>query len=84
MDTVTTKTRCEVVDQILAWTRPDGTLQVEAGDLVVDGGEFKLLAEVVRLDRTLVQYSFDGEHGIEYAAVDELVAVRRYIETTEE
>jgi len=70
---------CEVLDQILAWTRPDGTLQIEVGDLILDGGRLKQLDYVALDGESLVGYSFDGEHGVDFLRRDDLVAVRRYI-----
>lgn len=83
MDTAT-KTRCEVVDQIIPWTDADGRLNIEVGDLVLDGGDFKQIDYVALDGKTLVGYSFDGHLGVDFANQDDLVAVRRYIETTEE
>lgn len=81
----TTKTRCEVVDQILAWTTPDGTLQIEPGDLIVHDGAFEQLADVDILEGgEMVCYRLADLTGTEFAGVEELVAVRRYVETTEE
>ncbi len=80
----TTATRCEVVDQIIEWTDTDDTLQIYVGDLVVDDGQFKQI-DYVELDgESLVGYSFDGHLGVDFARRTDLVAVRRYIETTEE
>ena len=85
MDTAT-KTRCEVVDQIIEWTDKDGVLQIEQGDLVLEGGQFE---KVTRLywDRELdrhVGVSYDGsDDTVHWKRPDELVAVRRYTETTE-
>lgn len=78
------KTRCETVDQIVSWTDKDGTLQVEPGDLVLDDGQFKQLGHVALEGESLVGYSFDGHHGVDFACRDDLVAVRRYIETGKE
>ena len=83
MDTAT-KTRCVVVDQIIEWTDKDGALQIEPGDLIVDDGQLKQLDHVALEGEALVGYSFDGHHGVEFARRDEVVAVRRYIVTTEE
>lgn len=89
MDTATApvKTRCEVVDQIIEWTDKDGRLQIHEGDLILDGGKLEQVARIgftsdVYRDR--VAYKLDGVEGVSLAGVDELVAVRRYIETTEE
>lgn len=85
MDTATTKTRCEVVDQIVEWTRPDGTLNIEAGDLILDDGQFELVSEIRLVNSGLrVEFKIDSRGAARSAAPDRLVAVRRYIETTEE
>jgi hypothetical protein len=87
MDTATTKTRCDVADQIPAWTTPDGTLQVEKGDLILDDGGFQLLAAVTLVEdgrADFVAFTVEGRTETQYAGKAELVAVRRYVETTGE
>lgn len=88
MDTTTkTETRCEVVDQIVAWTAPDGTLQIEAGDLILWERQFATVTRIGR-DKEMPTFSvrveLDGHQPVYLVAPDQLVAVRRYIETTEE
>lgn len=87
MDATTkTKTRCETVDQILPWTDPAGRLNIEVGDLVLDGGGFKQIGYVeLGKGSNLVWYSFVGESDVaSFVGADELIGVRRYLETTEE
>ena len=84
METATVKTRCETVDQITEWTAPDGSLRVTAGDLILYRGRFETLATVGFTAAGQVRYALDKWSGVEFAAPDHLVAVRRYVETTEE
>jgi hypothetical protein len=86
MDTVTTtKTRCEVLDQIVEWTRPDGTLNIEAGDLILEYGKLQQIACITLVDDGgFVRYELEGVPGPDFAAPTDMVAVRRYIETAEE
>ena len=87
MDTATeTETRCEVLDQIVSWTDKDGALQIEPGDLILHIREFEVIATVNRTpDPRHVRYTLESspQQG-RYALADGLVAVRRYVETTEE
>lgn len=85
MDTAT-KTRCEVVDQILAWTTPDGDLQIEAGDLILWERQFETVTKIGRDDEMptfSVRVELDGHDPVYLVAPDQLVAVRRYTETEE-
>jgi hypothetical protein len=85
---------CRVVDQILQWTNEDGTLNIHAGDLILDQGE------MCAVEQIYVETLGDGslwlhvdlrdprgtETGLPVAAHEfsgaGLVAVRRYVETT--
>lgn len=78
---------CQVVDQILAWTTPDGALQIRQGDLILDGGKFEQITRIGFTDdvyKDRVAFVLEGVAGVSLAACDALVAVRRYVETTEE
>jgi hypothetical protein len=60
MDTVTTKTRCESIDQIVEWTRPDGTLNIEAGDLILEYGKLQQIARIDLVeDGRFVRYELE-------------------------
>lgn len=83
MNNTTTKTRCETVDQIVEWTAPDGALQIQEGDLILDGGNLEQVAEIERGIDGGVVYRLDGHELSRHVCSDEMVAVRRYIETTE-
>ena len=85
MDT-TTKTRCQVVDQIVEWTSQDGTPDIAVGDLVLNDGRFELVTEIHwNPTRSMhVAVGFDGRGALAFKNPYGLVAVRRYIETTEE
>lgn len=84
MTTVKTKTCCEVVDQIVEWTSPDGTLNIEPGDLILWNGALEQVATVeVRSEVYTVLFSFEGSGALRRAKVTDLVAVRRYTETSE-
>jgi hypothetical protein len=85
MDSIT-KARCEVVDQIVEWPRSDGTLNIEPGDLILHVRQFEVIATVARTpDPQHVRYTLESSRGQgRYARSDELVGVRRYVETTEE
>ena len=81
----TTTTRCEVVDQIVEWTSADGTLNIQSGDLILENGRFQLVADVRTEDVGYqVKYSLRGLTGLRRAHISDLVAVRRYTETSEE
>lgn len=82
----TTKTRCETVDQIVEWTDKDGTLQIEPGDMILHVREFEVIATISRTpDPRHVRYTLESSpRQNRYARVHDLVAVRRYIETSEE
>jgi hypothetical protein len=82
--TPASKARCEVVDQIIEWTDKDGNLQIHAGDLVLHRGRFEALATVGRTGAGQVRYALEHWPSVEFAAPDHMVAVRRYVETTEE
>ena len=86
MDTATkTETRCEVLDQIVEWTDQQGRLNVGVGDLVLDNDQLKLVSEITfnRLHRKVyVQFDNVGPARDKDPAAP--VAVRRYVETTEE
>lgn len=74
---------CEVVDQIVSWTDKDGRLNIHEGDLILDGSSLELIAEIeLGLDGG-AHYMLEGRDRSFSAAGDELVAVRRYVETTE-
>lgn len=81
------KTRCEVVDQIVSWTAPEGTLQINEGDLILWERQFEVVTRISR-DKEMPTFSvrveLDGHGPVYLVAQDGLVAVRRYIETTEE
>ena len=83
--TTATKTRCEVLDQIVEWTKPDGTLNIQVGDLVVEKGQFELVADArVSSNGFRVEYALKDRVGLRSAAPSDVVAVRRYVESTEE
>ena len=82
--TTATKPLCDTVDLIVEWTRPDGTLQVHEGDLVLHMGRFEQLATVSLTAGGRVKYALDGWTSVAIVAPDSLVAVRRYIEHTED
>lgn len=83
--TTTVKTRCEVVDQILEWTNADGALNIHEGDLILWLGEFEVVSEIkLTGNGTIVHVAFEGRGGLRHAGPSDLVAVRRYVETTEE
>lgn len=80
------KTSCNVVDQITEWTTPDGAIEVRTGDLILHLGQFEVVASVtICRDNGHVRFTLESSptQG-RYALVDGLVAVRRYIETTED
>jgi hypothetical protein len=85
MDTAT-KTHCQVVDQIVEWTAKDGTLNIEVGDLVLHDGRFELVTEIHwnPAKSMHVAVGFDHQGTLAFKDPYWLVAVRRYIETTEE
>jgi len=85
MDTAI-KTRCEVVDQIIPWTDSTGRLNIEPGDMILHVRQFEVIATVNRTpDPRHVRYTLESSRGQgRYARSDELVGVRRYVETTEE
>jgi len=86
MTTTATKTHCEVLDQIVDWTKPDGSLNVQVGDLILEDGRFEQVSFLRQAAGTKfsIHYKLDGEPFVRDAAPDGLVAVRRYVETTEE
>ena len=80
------KTSCETVDQLLPWTDQDGRLNITAGDLVVEAGEFELVSEIhwnpARDMRVAV--GFEGRNTLVYKDPAETVKVHRYTETIQE
>lgn len=79
-----TKTGCQVVDQIIEWTDKDGRLNVGVGDLVLDDGQFKQIGHIYwrREFSTRVVVRYEGPYQQTHPKpAGELVAVRRYIET---
>lgn len=87
MDPATkTETSCEVLDQIVEWTDSTGRLNIIVGDLVVHDDRFEEVTEIhydpVRNMR--VNVGFKGRNSLVFKDPAAPVAVRRYIETTEE
>lgn len=81
------KPRCETVDQIVAWTTPDGALQIREGDLILWERQFEVVTRIGRdaeMPTFNVRVELDGHGPVYLVAPDQLVAVRRYVETTEE
>lgn len=78
MDTVNpTKTRCEVLDQIVRWG------DVEEGDLVLYQGQRELVTDIVANPASMC-VRFEGLPEPAWVRRDQETAVTRYIETTEE
>ncbi|MFG2001617.1 hypothetical protein ACGFNU_20945 [Spirillospora sp. NPDC048911] len=81
--TTATKTRCEVDDQIVEWTSPDRDLQIHEGDLILDNGKFALVKNLeLIVGKSKVRYVL-APGGLRMADAADLVAVRRYTETSE-
>lgn len=81
----TTKTRCHVIDQIVEWTTPDGTLQIQKGDMILHCRRFEVIDSIRKTnDPKHLRYTLEGSPSQgRYARIDDLVAVRRYVETEE-
>lgn len=78
MDTVNpTKTRCEVLDQIVRWG------DVEEGDLVLYQGQRELVTDIVANPASMC-VRLEGLPEPAWVRRDHETAVTRYIETTEE
>lgn len=82
----TTKTRCETVDQIVSWTDSTGRLNIAVGDLVLDADQFEEVSEILYDPAPLLRVAvgFKGRHTKVIKDPAAPVAVRRYIETTED
>jgi hypothetical protein len=81
--TVAQAPTCRVVDLIVQWTNEDRDLQVREGDLVVDDGDLKLVAEVewFPAHSARVRVGYEGEDALRSYDPDTWVAVRRYVDS---